>query len=74
MLGAQWLVVFFAATGGAFFLLGAAGWTGVGRALCAMGLGPVLATGIIGAWWIIRRPTLAPPTNEDTNKPSSRTE
>ncbi|NDJ75521.1 MAG: hypothetical protein GYB65_04610 [Chloroflexi bacterium] len=57
-LGLLWVGVFFAVTAGVYLLMGVAGWSGVARALCAMGIGPVLATGGITVWWLVRRPTL----------------
>lgn len=65
LLGLQWLAVFFAATAAAYGVMGLLGWSGVLRALCAMGVGPVLAIGVIVAWWVIRRPALAPAATSD---------
>ena len=58
LLGLQWLGVFVLATAGVFGLMGLLGWSGTLRALCAMGAGPVIAIGIIAAWWMVRRPAL----------------
>jgi hypothetical protein len=60
-LGLVWLALFAAVTVGTYACMGVTGWSGAARALCAMGIGPVLGTGIIAAWWVIRRPSLAPP-------------
>ena len=59
LLGMQWVVVLFAATVIVFAALGVLGWSGAGRALCAMGIGPVLGAGVIAAWWVFHRPALA---------------
>jgi hypothetical protein len=56
LLGLRFLAVFFGATLLAYFLLGALGWSGIAQALCAMGVGPVAALGIIVAWLLIRHP------------------
>jgi len=61
VLGLIWVVVFFAVTGITYGVMGLAGWTGDVRALCAMGIGPILATIVIVGWWMVRRPTLAVP-------------
>ena len=55
LLGLRLLVVFFVVTLVVWLLLGALGWAGVLRALCAMGVGPFVALGIVGAWWLMRR-------------------
>lgn len=60
LLGLKWLAVFVVATVGVFGLMGALGWSGTLRALCAMGAGPVIALGAIAAWWMVRRPTFGP--------------
>jgi hypothetical protein len=59
LLGLRWVAVFFAVTVVIYAALGTLGWSGVGRALCAMAVGPVLGTGAILVWWAIRRPSLA---------------
>jgi hypothetical protein len=59
LLGLQWLAVFVVSTVGVFGLMGALGWSGTLRALCAMCAGPVIAIGVIAAWWMVRRPTLS---------------
>jgi len=61
LLGLQWVVVFFVLTAVIYAALGLLGWSGVGRALCAMGVGPVLGTGMILGWWAIRRPSFVRP-------------
>jgi len=60
LLGLRWVIVFCAVTVVIYVLLGVLGWSGVGRALCAMGVGPVLGTAIILLWWTIHRPSLIP--------------
>jgi hypothetical protein len=67
LLGLRWVAVFFAVTVVIYALLGGLGWSGVGRALCAMGVGPVLGTGVIGLWWTIRRPSLVPRAAENAS-------
>jgi len=57
-LGMQWLAIFVIVTAGLYGVLGAFGWSGTWRALCAMGAGPIVGTGIIAAWWVLRRPSL----------------
>jgi hypothetical protein len=59
-LGLVWTGLFFAATLVLFLALAPLGWSGVARALCAMALGPIIATLGIGLWWLVRRPALAP--------------
>jgi hypothetical protein len=61
LLGLQWLALFVMVTVAIYGLMGLIGWSGTARALCAMGVGPVLGTGIIVLWWLVRRPTLAAP-------------
>ncbi len=61
LLGLVWLAVFVVATGASYALLGVLGWVGTGRALCAMGIGPVVGTALIALWWAVRRPALVPP-------------
>jgi len=61
LLGLAWLTVFVVMTGASYALLGALGWAGTGRTLCAMGLGPVVGTGLIVLWWAVRGPALVPP-------------
>jgi hypothetical protein len=58
LLGLRWVAVFCAVTVVVYALLGLVGWSGVGRALCAMGIGPVIGTAVILLWWAIRRPSL----------------
>jgi hypothetical protein len=60
ILGLQWVAVFFAMTILVYGVIGITGWSGVMRALCAMAVGPVLAASGIAAWWVLRRPSLAP--------------
>lgn len=57
-LGLIWLGVFTAMTVCAFLVLGITGWSGTLRALCAMGIGPLMGTGLIAGWWLVRRPNL----------------
>ena len=64
VLGLVWLALFFVVTLGVYVLLGAVGWSGVTRALCAMGTGPLLGMCLIGVWWIVRKPALAPAAGE----------
>ena len=59
-LGLIWLVVFTLVTVVIFLLLGVVGWSGTARALCAMGVGPILGTAGIVAWWVVRRPVFDP--------------
>ncbi len=47
--------------------MGVTGWSGTARALCAMGVGPVLGITIIIGWWMVRRPVLVPPGDEGIN-------
>ncbi len=58
-LGLIWTLIFFGVTGLVFLLMGMLGWSGALRALCAMAVGPILATGAIVGWWMVRRPSLA---------------
>lgn len=67
-LGLVWLGVFLVMTAAAYGLLALAGWDGVLAALCALGLGPVLALIVIAGWWLVRRPTLAPPAPTETTQ------
>jgi hypothetical protein len=55
-LGLRWTAVFFGVMAVMYLLLGVTGWSGTVRALCAMGIGPVIGTLIIVVWWGIRRP------------------
>ncbi len=71
LLGLLWLAVFAGATGAAYLLLGALGWAGTGRALCAMGVGPLVGTALIVLWWAVRRPTLLPPPASDAGDGSA---
>ncbi len=61
VLGLQWATVLFVVTLGIYFLMGVTGWSGTLRALCAMGVGPVLGVGVIAAWWMVRRPAFVSP-------------
>ncbi len=63
-LGLIWLALFAVVTVMIYLLMGVIGWSGTARALCAMGIGPVIGIGIIVAWWTIRRPVLVPPDKE----------
>jgi Na+/serine symporter len=63
-LGLVWVVLFAVVTLSLYVLMAVIGWSGTARALCAMGAGPVLGTGVIVGWWVIRRPVLAPPDDE----------
>lgn len=63
-LGLVWVVIFFGVTALLYLLMGALGWSGITRALCAMGLGPVIALGVIAVWWWARRPALLSPADE----------
>ena len=65
LLGLLWLAVFAAAAGLTYGLLGLLGWAGTGRALCAMGVGPLVGTALMVLWWAVRRPTLLPPQASD---------
>lgn len=58
LLGIVWVMVLFAATGFAWLLLGLGELSTVGRALCAIGIGPVLGLTLIAGWWLVRRPRL----------------
>lgn len=58
-LGLIWAVLFFAMTGVVFALMGVLGWSTAARAICAMLIGPLLASAVIGAWWLTRRPVFA---------------
>lgn len=59
-LGMQWFAVFIVVTVLLYLLLGLIGWSGIAQALCAMFTGPVIGTALIAAWWIARRPEIAP--------------
>lgn len=61
LLGLQWVTVLFVATLGIYLLMGVIGWSGTLRALCAMGIGPVVGVGGIAVWWLVRRPVIVPP-------------
>ena len=58
LLGLQWLALFVAITITIYILMGVTGWSGTVRALCAMGIGPILGIVMIIAWWAVRRPVL----------------
>jgi|GEM_PF-1216526 hypothetical protein len=58
-LGLIWALLFFAMTGVVFALMSILGWSTTARAICAALLGPVLASAVIGAWWLARRPVFA---------------
>jgi hypothetical protein len=60
-LGLWIALVFFVVTLLIYLIMGLLGWDGVLRALCAMAVGPLVALAVIGGWWIVRRPTIAPP-------------
>ncbi len=60
-LGLLWAALFFAMTGVVYALLSALGWEIVARAICAALAGPLLATALIAAWWIVRRPVFVAP-------------
>ncbi|MCZ7541330.1 MAG: hypothetical protein M5U29_15755 [Anaerolineae bacterium] len=74
LLGLAWLAVFAVMTGASYALLGALGWAGTGRALCAMGLGPAVGTALIALWWAVWRPTLAPPAGGELSERTDRGE
>lgn len=57
-LGLAWLGVFAAVTVVMFLVLGITGWSGALRALCAMGVGPVIGMVMIVGWWMVWRPNL----------------
>jgi len=59
-LGIRWLALFCVAGLGSYVVLGALGWSGTARALCAMGAGPAIGTVTIALWWAVRRPALQP--------------
>ncbi|MBN1967108.1 MAG: hypothetical protein JW910_20810, partial [Anaerolineae bacterium] len=59
---------------GAYVVMGLFGWSGVWRALCAMGIGPLLASALIGVWWLARRPTLVQPAHPAGAQDPDRTE
>ncbi|GAB4408765.1 MAG: hypothetical protein Kow00106_02080 [Anaerolineae bacterium] len=67
VLGLRWLALFCVASVGSYAALGVLGWSGIARALCAMGAGPLIGTAIIGLWWLVRRPSLSSewPTSSD---------
>lgn len=58
-LGLVWAALFFASTGALFVLMGFFGFSDTARAVCAALAGPLLASALIGAWWLARRPVLA---------------
>ena len=58
-LGLLWAVLVFATTGVIFALMGVIGWSTTARVICAALLGPLLASAVIGAWWLTRRPVFA---------------
>lgn len=58
-LGLVWAALFFASTGALFVLMGFFGFSDTARAVCAALAGPLLASALIGAWWLVRRPALA---------------
>lgn len=58
-LGLLWAALFFATTGALYGLMGAIGWSTTARAVCAALAGPLLATALIAAWWLARRPAFA---------------
>lgn len=60
ILGLQWAAFVFVATLAIYLLAGLTGWSGVGRALCALATGPAVGFGAIAAWLVARRPTLEP--------------
>ncbi len=66
-LGLRWLALFVLVSLGSYGVLGLLGWSGAMRALCAMAIGPLIGTAIIGLWWLARRPLLSPewPTGSD---------
>ncbi|MEB2287077.1 MAG: hypothetical protein OZ934_03095 [Anaerolineae bacterium] len=72
LLGLAWLAVFVVMTGVSYALLGALGWDGTGRALCAMGLGPAAGMALIALWWAVRRPTLVPPAGDKVGAGTDR--
>jgi hypothetical protein len=69
MLGLGIALAFFLATGLVYGLLGIMGWSGVGQALCAIAIGPVLALVLLLGVWTIRRPALAPPDPQAPRAP-----
>lgn len=60
-LGLRWSFIFFAAALIIYAVLGLVGWSGAARALCAMAVGPILASAVIFFWWSGHRSRLAPP-------------
>jgi hypothetical protein len=65
-LGLRWLALFVVVSLGSYGVLGLVGWSGVMRALCAMAIGPLIGTGIIVLWWLVRRPSLSPKLPTDS--------
>jgi len=57
-LGLVWAALFFASAGTLFVLMGIFGFGVAARAVCAALIGPLLASVVIGAWWLVRRPVL----------------
>lgn len=53
-LGLRLALVLFGVTLLAWLVMGLFGWSGELRALCAMGIGPVLAVCLILGWWVFR--------------------
>lgn len=68
LLGLQWLALFVIVTVAIYAVMGVTGWSGTARALCAMGIGPVIGIGIIVVWWMVRRPALAPARHSSGNR------
>ncbi len=58
-LGLRWSLVFFAAALIIYVVLGLVGWSGAARALCAMAVGPILASAVILFWWMGHRAPLS---------------
>lgn len=58
-LGLIWAVLFFATTGVLYALIGLLGWATTARVLCAALVGPLVATALIIAWWLARKPVFA---------------
>ena len=55
-LGLIWAALFFATAGALYALMGPLGWGTTARVLCSALVGPLLASAVIGAWWLARRP------------------
>ncbi len=64
-LGLIWLAVFVMAGVALYAVMGALGWSGTLRAICAMLAAPVAGGIGIALWWMIRRPTLGPQKNKE---------